>query len=331
MIIHVKNKNTLIIDDFKFKCCVGKNGLTANKKEGDNSTPKGSFSFRKLYFRKERVGNPRCKINKKIIKKNMGWCDNPNSKNYNKEIKIMEKKVKESFYRKDNIYDYVMSIDHNKKNIPFTGSNAKSSSLCMDKALTKDLWTKHNLPLSDSIVATKGEAPELIPFPLPWAVKPTLEGTSIGITKVNKESELNSALQKAFQYGDHALVEQWIDGDEYTVSILNNRTLPSIKIISDHDIYDYHSKYFSSKTEYLCPSDLTKNQELRLQNIALKAFNITGASGWGRVDFILDKDRNPFLLEINTVPGMTSHSLVPMAAKASNMSFNDLVIKILNG
>ena len=201
----------------------------------------------------------------------------------------------------------------------------------MDKALTKDLWKKHSLPLSDSIVATKGEAPELIPFPLPWAVKPTLEGSSIGITKVNKESELNSALQKAFQYGDHALVEQWIEGDEYTVSILNNRTLPSIKIISDHDIYDYHSKYFSSKTEYLCPSDLTKNQELRLQNIALKAFNITGASGWGRVDFILDKDRNPFLLEINTVPGMTSHSLVPMAAKASNMSFNDLVIKILNG
>ena len=225
---------------------------------------------------------------------------------------------------------YIQS-ELSKKNIPFTGSNAKSSSLCMDKALTKDLWTKHSLPLSDSIVATKGEAPELIPFPLPWAVKPTLEGSSIGITKVNKESELNSALQKAFQYGDHALVEQWINGDEYTVSILNNRTLPSIKIISDHDIYDYHSKYFSSKTEYLCPSDLTKNQELRLQNIALKAFNITGASGWGRVDFILDKDRNPFLLEINTVPGMTSHSLVPMAAKASNMSFNDLVIKILNG
>lgn len=122
MIIHVKNKNTLIIDDFKFKCCVGKNGLTANKKEGDNSTPKGSFSFRKLYFRKERVGNPRCKINKKIIKKNMAWCDNPNNKNYNKEVKIVEKRVKESFYRKDNIYDYVISIDHNKKNIPFKGS-----------------------------------------------------------------------------------------------------------------------------------------------------------------------------------------------------------------
>ena len=218
-----------------------------------------------------------------------------------------------------------------KKNIPFTGSNAKSSALCMDKAITKDLWKKHSLPISESIVVTKGDTLESISFPLPWAVKPTLEGSSIGITQVKNESELDSALEEAFKYGNQALVEQWIDGDEYTVSILNNNALPSIKITSDHDIYDYHSKYFSSKTQYLCPSDLTSQQELNLQNIALEAFNLTGASGWGRVDFILDKDRNPFLLEINTVPGMTSHSLVPIAAKASNMSFNDLVIRILNG
>ena len=227
--------------------------------------------------------------------------------------------------------DGFIQSELNKKNIPFTGSNAKSSALCMDKAITKDLWKKHSLPISESIVVTKGDTLESISFPLPWAVKPTLEGSSIGITQVKNESELDSALEEAFKYGNQALVEQWIDGDEYTVSILNNNALPSIKITSDHDIYDYHSKYFSSKTQYLCPSDLTSQQELDLQNIALKAFNLTGASGWGRVDFILDKDRNPFLLEINTVPGMTSHSLVPMAAKASNMSFNDLVIKILNG
>ena len=227
--------------------------------------------------------------------------------------------------------DGFIQSELNKKNIPFTGSNAKSSALCMDKAITKDLWKKHSLPISESIVVTKGDTLESISFPLPWAVKPTLEGSSIGITQVKNESELDSALEEAFKYGNQALVEQWIDGDEYTVSILNNNALPSIKITSDHDIYDYHSKYFSSKTEYLCPSDLTSQQELNLQNIALEAFNLTGASGWGRVDFILDKDRNPFLLEINTVPGMTSHSLVPMAAKASNMSFNDLVIKILNG
>ena len=227
--------------------------------------------------------------------------------------------------------DGFIQSELNKKNIPFTGSNAKSSALCMDKAITKDLWKKHSLPISESIVVTKGDTLESISFPLPWAVKPTLEGSSIGITQVKNESELDSALEEAFKYGNQALVEQWIDGDEYTVSILNNNALPSIKITSDHDIYDYHSKYFSSKTQYLCPSDLTSQQELNLQNIALEAFNLTGASGWGRVDFILDKDRNPFLLEINTVPGMTSHSLVPMAAKASNISFNDLVIKILNG
>ena len=227
--------------------------------------------------------------------------------------------------------DGFIQSELNKKNIPFTGSNAKSSALCMDKAITKDLWKKHSLPISESIVVTKGDTLESISFPLPWAVKPTLEGSSIGITQVKNESELDSALEEAFKYGNQALVEQWIDGDEYTVSILNNNALPSIKITSDHDIYDYHSKYFSTKTQYLCPSDLTTQQELNLQNIALEAFNLTGASGWGRVDFILDKDRNPFLLEINTVPGMTSHSLVPMAAKASNMSFNDLVIKILNG
>jgi D-alanine-D-alanine ligase len=227
--------------------------------------------------------------------------------------------------------DGFIQSELNKKNIPFTGSNAKSSALCMDKAITKDLWKKHSLPISESIVVTKGDTLESISFPLPWAVKPTLEGSSIGITQVKNESELDSALEEAFKYGNQALVEQWIDGDEYTVSILNNNALPSIKITSDHDIYDYHSKYFSSKTQYLCPSDLTSQQELNLQNIALEAFNLTGASGWGRVDFILDKDRNPFLLEINTVPGMTSHSLVPMAAKASNISFNDLVIRILNG
>ncbi len=218
-----------------------------------------------------------------------------------------------------------------KKNIPFTGSDAKSSSLCMDKAATKELWSKHNLPLSPSIVANIDKTLEPITFPLPWAVKPTLEGSSIGITKVTREAELEPALKTAFEYGDQALIEHWIEGDEYTVAILDNQALPSIKILSDHDIYDYHSKYFSNKTEYLCPSDLNQEEEINIQKIALEAFNLTGASGWGRVDFILDKDRNPYLLEINTVPGMTSHSLVPMAAKASKISFEELVVKILNG
>jgi L,D-peptidoglycan transpeptidase YkuD (ErfK/YbiS/YcfS/YnhG family) len=122
MIIHLENKNTLIIDDFKLKCCIGKNGLNSNKKEGDNSTPKGIFNLKKLYFRKERVGIPKCKIDKKIIKKNMAWCDNPDHKKYNEEIKTYDKKLKENLYRKDHKYDYVISISYNERKIPNKGS-----------------------------------------------------------------------------------------------------------------------------------------------------------------------------------------------------------------
>ena len=224
---------------------------------------------------------------------------------------------------------YIQSL-LDKRKIPFTGSGVDASSLCIDKAHTKDVWLKHELPLSPSIVATQGKPINPIDFSLPWAIKPTLEGSSIGITKVENKSELKMALELAWQYNDEALIEHWIEGDEYTVAILGNQALPSIKIISDHDFYDYDSKYFSNKTEYLCPSDLSEQQEKNIRTIAMKAFNLTGASDWGRVDFILDKDKNPYLLEINTVPGMTSHSLVPMAAKAAGMNFEQLVLKILN-
>ena len=225
---------------------------------------------------------------------------------------------------------YIQSL-LDKRKIPFTGSGVEASNLCMNKAHTKDVWLKHELPLSPSIVATQGKPIDPIDFPLPWAVKPTLEGSSIGITKVENINELDTALELAWQYNDEALIEHWIEGDEYTVAILGNQALPSIKIISDHDFYDYDSKYFSNKTEYLCPSDLSDQQEKNIRAIAMKAFNLTGACGWGRADFILDKDKNPYLLEINTVPGMTSHSLVPMAAKAAGMNFEQLVLKILHG
>ncbi|MDA7832027.1 L,D-transpeptidase family protein [Candidatus Pelagibacter sp.] len=122
MIIHVPNKNTLIIDDFKLRCCVGKKGLNYNKNEGDYSTPKGIFNLRKLYFRKDRVDIPNCRIDKKVIKKNMAWCDDPNHKKYNEEIKTPNKNYKEHLYRKDNKYDYIISIDHNEKKIPGKGS-----------------------------------------------------------------------------------------------------------------------------------------------------------------------------------------------------------------
>ena len=122
MIIHVPNKNTLIIDDFKLRCCIGKKGLNSNKKEGDYSTPRGVFDLKKLYFRKDRVGVPKCKLSKKDIKKNMAWCDDPKNKKYNEEIKIHTKQLKESLYRKDHKYDYIISISHNEKKIPNKGS-----------------------------------------------------------------------------------------------------------------------------------------------------------------------------------------------------------------
>ena len=122
MIIHVPNKNTLIIDEFKFKCCIGKKGLNSNKKEGDYTTPIGLFSLKKLYFRKDRVGIPGCKITKKIIKRDMAWCDDPNHKKYNQEIKVNNKNLKENLYRKDHKYDYIISISHNEKKVPGKGS-----------------------------------------------------------------------------------------------------------------------------------------------------------------------------------------------------------------
>ena len=122
MIIHVKNKNTLIIDDFQLKCCIGKNGLNSNKKEGDRSTPKGLYNLKKLYFRKDRVGTPKCKIERENIEKNMAWCDDPVHKKYNEEIKTYNRKLKENLYRFDHRYDYLISISHNEQKVPYKGS-----------------------------------------------------------------------------------------------------------------------------------------------------------------------------------------------------------------
>ena len=226
--------------------------------------------------------------------------------------------------------DGYMQSQLEKRGIPYTGSDSSASELCMNKAITKEVWQQHLLPLSPSIVLSKGHRPDSIDIPLPLAVKPILEGSSIGISKVVKENELDDALDLAWQYGD-ALVEHWIEGSEYTVAILNGKTLPSVKIVADNVFYDYDSKYFSDDTEYLCPADLSDEEESCLQTIAMEAFKATGASGWGRVDFIISEDKTPYLLEINTVPGMTSHSLVPMAAKAKGMSFEQLVVSILHG
>ncbi len=216
------------------------------------------------------------------------------------------------------------------RGIRYTGSDSNASHNGMDKVRTKMIWKQHNLTLAASIVASINQPIEPIDFPLPWAVKPTLEGSSIGISKVDNQTQLNDALTLAWQHNSHALIEQWIEGDEYTVAILGDKTLPVVKIITEQGFYDYESKYHSNETQYLCPCGLSPSQEQALQAIALEAFFAINAKGWGRIDFIINQHNEPHLLEINTVPGMTSHSLVPMAAKAMGMSFNELVVAIID-
>lgn len=227
--------------------------------------------------------------------------------------------------------DGVIQRQLEKRNINYTGSNSSASAQCMNKSITKNICEQHDLALLPSVLATIDNPITDIDFALPWAVKPILEGSSIGISKVNQVSQLKSALSLAWKYDTTALIEQWADGSEYTVAVLNGKALPVIQIKTNQGFYDYKSKYRSNKTQYLCPCNLTYDQQQQMQKIALKAFNIMNAKTWGRVDFIMDAQNTPYFLEINTVPGMTSHSLVPMAAKAAGMSFDNLVLAILNG
>lgn len=192
----------------------------------------------------------------------------------------------------------------------------------------KEIWKASKLPVAPSVIAIRDTTLPAVNFPLPWAIKPVSEGSSIGISKVVELDQLDEALALAWFYDDRVLIEQWIEGEECTVAILGEEALPVIKIVADQDFYNYESKYLSSTTQYLCPCGLTENQEGQLKELALKAFQTIGATGWGRVDFILDKNNSPYLLEINTVPGMTSHSLVPMAAKAAGITFKQLVKQI---
>jgi D-alanine-D-alanine ligase len=164
----------------------------------------------------------------------------------------------------------------------------------------------------------------------PIMVKPTLEGSSIGMSKVNEETELKKAWGIAAEYGDTVLAEQWVHGKEYTVAILGKTALPVIRLETKRDFYDYAAKYVDDDTQYHCPCGLNKEEESQLQRLALAAFAAAGAKGWGRVDIMTDEEGKPSVIEINTVPGMTNHSLVPMAAKAKGLSFNELVFNILS-
>ncbi len=211
----------------------------------------------------------------------------------------------------------------------YTGSGVLASGLTMDKHLTKSLCHQFNIPtpqwqVVDDLDACV-DAATRIGFPV--VVKPVSEGSSIGVSIV-QNNEVESAYSLAAQYGD-VLVEQFVDGGEITATILDGQALPLIKISTPRGFYDYDAKYLEDSTVYECPCGLSAEQEQAIQATAIKAFELLQCRDWGRVDFLLDAQGNHYLLEANTVPGMTDHSLVPMAAKASGLSFQQLVLKIL--
>ncbi|PCH85245.1 MAG: D-alanine--D-alanine ligase [Piscirickettsiaceae bacterium] len=215
--------------------------------------------------------------------------------------------------------------------IPYTGSGILGSALGMDKLRTKLCWLGHKIPTPAwTVLKTKSDVnacADALGFPI--IVKPSLEGSSIGMAKANNVDELQTAFDNASKFNCDVLAEQWVTGKEYTVAILGDAALPIIRLQTPNAFYDYEAKYQSNTTQYDCPCGLSTEKEKQLQALALEAFEILGGTGWGRVDLMLDESGEPWLLEINTVPGMTSHSLVPMAAKHAGMNFEELVYKIL--
>lgn len=219
--------------------------------------------------------------------------------------------------------------------LPYTGSGVMASALTMDKLRTKLLWQGANLPVSPYIALNKQQLAQVDiavithHLGLPLIVKPSNEGSSVGMSKVNSAEQLLPALDEAFKHDTSVLVEKWLSGPEFTVAILGNEVLPSIRIQPAGVFYDYQAKYLSDETEYFCPSGLSDEKEAEIRALALEAYRAVGCQGWGRVDVMMDSDDRFYLLEVNTAPGMTTHSLVPMAARQSGLSFSQLVVKIL--
>ena len=215
--------------------------------------------------------------------------------------------------------------------IPYTGSGVLGSALGMDKLRCKLLWAGCGIPTPDYAVYTGNKQLEAMAARLgfPLFVKPAHEGSSIGIGKATTLEELRRACEHAAQFDSTVLIERCIVGQELTAGLLGDTELPLIRLETPRAFYDYEAKYLLDSTRYLCPSGLDAEQERKIQKIARQAFDSVGCSGWGRVDFMLDQLGTPYVLEVNTVPGMTDHSLVPMAAKHAGLSFDELVLRIL--
>ena len=215
--------------------------------------------------------------------------------------------------------------------LPYTGSDLTGAVLSMNKMLSKQVWLHEGLPTADfEQVTKKSNSKDVInKLGLPLIIKPVNEGSSIGMTKVNSADELAKAIQVATEFDAEVIAESWITGREYTVAILDKAALPVIELRTPHEFYDFEAKYQSNTTEYLCPCDLNPKDIKECQQLAVQAFNSLRMSGWGRIDFMRDNEGQFYLLEANSIPGMTDHSLVPMAAKEAGMNFADLVLEIL--
>ena len=215
--------------------------------------------------------------------------------------------------------------------VPYTGSGVMGSAIGMDKLRTKRLAVAVGVPSADFVVLGGPQDFELAleRLKLPLIVKPATQGSSVGMSKVERPEDLAAAFAAAAKLEALVFAEPWIPGKEYTVGILQGEALPAIRIETPRTFYDYEAKYFRDDTRYFCPSGLAAGAEAHLKSLALAAFEAVGASGWGRADFMMDAAGRPLLLEINTIPGMTSHSLVPMAARATGIDFPELAWRVL--
>ncbi|PRM45823.1 D-alanine--D-alanine ligase [Haemophilus influenzae] len=219
--------------------------------------------------------------------------------------------------------------------LSYTGCGVMASALTMDKMRTKMLWKAFGLPVADMEVVTRETFSQLDPqavvakLGLPLMVKPSLEGSSVGLTKVKAVDELKSAVEYALKFDNTILIEEWLAGDELTVPVLDNQVLPAIRIVPEGEFYDYEAKYISDNTQYFCPAGLTPEREQALAILVKRAYDAVGCRGWSRIDVMCDAKGNFRLVEVNTNPGMTSHSLFPKSAATVGISFEQLVVKIL--